>query len=85
MLTVDSITRSYGSVELMCLLAPEPGILLMDEPLTNLDPGNRDRLLRYIKETMKDGSRCLIYVTHDCSEAEELSTEPSVMEGGRLI
>jgi iron(III) transport system ATP-binding protein len=72
-------------VEILRALAPEPGILLMDEPLTNLDPGNRGRLLRYIKETLEDGSRCLIYVTHDRAEAEELSTEPSVMEGGRLI
>ncbi|MBN1264130.1 MAG: ATP-binding cassette domain-containing protein [Anaerolineales bacterium] len=71
-------------VEILRALAPQPEIMLMDEPLTNLDPENSERLLHFIKENIYEKDRCLIYVTHDRSEAEELSSNPLVMEGGQL-
>jgi iron(III) transport system ATP-binding protein len=49
-------------------LAPRPHILLMDEPLTNLNPELKANLLTFIKEYTAENKTSLIYVTHDEDE-----------------
>jgi iron(III) transport system ATP-binding protein len=60
-------------VALARALAPRPRYLLMDEPLTNLDQEIKSKLLNYINRTVKQETACLIYVTHDLREAEQIS------------
>lgn len=65
-------------------LANYPRYLLMDEPLTNLDEELKFRLLAYIKETVKQNQTCLVYVTHDPAEAEQICDRVLVIERGSL-
>lgn len=65
-------------------LAGSPRRLLMDEPLTNLDCELKSRLIAYIKETVKQKRICLVYVTHDPVEADQISGRVLVIERGRI-
>jgi iron(III) transport system ATP-binding protein len=56
-------------VALARALAPNPSILLFDEPLTNLDDELREDLLTLIDENVRASSACMIYVTHNRHEA----------------
>jgi iron(III) transport system ATP-binding protein len=71
-------------VSLARALAPRPKNLLMDEPLTNVDPDLKERLLAFIMETVVKTEACLLYVTHDIEEATAVSGRIMKMENGRL-
>lgn len=60
-------------VALARALAPRPKTLLCDEPLTNLDRTLRKDLLRLIIDSVRESGACMVYVTHDEGEAEEIS------------
>lgn len=72
-------------VALARAIAPYPNYLLMDEPLTNLDEEAKGKLLSLIKETVKQNSTYLIYVTHDLQEAREISQTILVFKDGELV
>jgi iron(III) transport system ATP-binding protein len=65
-------------------LAPVPACLLLDEPLTNLDPETKGELLKLINETVYLTRACLLYVTHDVSEANGISKHLLILNRGRL-
>lgn len=66
-------------------LVMEPGALLLDEPLSNLDARLRDRLRVELRELqLRLGLTC-IYVTHDQSEAFALADRVAIMQGGRIV
>lgn len=65
-------------------LVTEPSILLLDEPLSNLDVALRERMRDEIKELHGRTGITFIYVTHDQAEAIAMSDRIAVMEGGRL-
>ena len=71
-------------VSLIRTLAPRPRYLLMDEPLVNIDPLLRSKLLKLIKREIFESEACLIYVTHDVREATEVSSDTVHMENGVL-
>jgi ABC-type Fe3+/spermidine/putrescine transport system ATPase subunit len=71
-------------VEIARVLAPEPDILLFDEPLSNIDAKLRDELKYEIRRIQKETGKTMIYVTHDQSEAFTLSDRIYVMNGGRI-
>lgn len=71
-------------VALARMIAPEPGILLMDEPLSNLDAKLRMNLRAEIKRLHKDTGATTIYVTHDQIEAITLSDRIIVLKEGIL-
>jgi iron(III) transport system ATP-binding protein len=62
----------------------EPPLLLLDEPLSNLDAKLREVLRFELKRLQKDLGITSIYVTHDQVEALALSSRIAVMEGGRI-
>jgi ABC-type Fe3+/spermidine/putrescine transport system ATPase subunit len=62
----------------------KPQILLMDEPLSNLDAKLRERVRGEIKDIQQRLGITTIYVTHDQEEALSLSDYIAVMNGGRL-
>jgi iron(III) transport system ATP-binding protein len=70
-------------VALARALAPKPGHLLLDEPLTNLDPDLKQEMLTLIKETVTETGASLVYVTHDAGEAKHISERLIVIENGR--
>ena len=62
-----------------------PTVMLLDEPLSNLDPKMREVMRFEIKELQKRFNFTIIYVTHDQAEAMALSDRIVVMDFGALI
>ena len=65
-------------------LVVEPQILLLDEPLSNLDAKLRERMRSELKQLQRRTGITFIYVTHDQAEALALSDRVAVMDRGRL-
>jgi len=65
-------------------LVIEPAVLLLDEPLSNLDAKLREELRDEIREIQRRLGITTIFVTHDQSEALTMSDRIVVMEGGRV-
>ena len=65
-------------------LVMRPGVLLLDEPLSNLDARLRAEMRREIRELHRRLGFTVLYVTHDQREAFEMSTHVVVLEGGRI-
>ncbi|MCE5255618.1 MAG: ABC transporter ATP-binding protein, partial [Spirochaetaceae bacterium] len=66
-------------------LVIDPNILLLDEPLSNLDAKLRISLRFEIREIQKKLKITAIYVTHDQEEALEISDRIAVMEAGSVL
>jgi thiamine transport system ATP-binding protein len=85
--------RSVGSlsggeqqrVALARALAPEPRVLLLDEPLGSLDRQLRDRLLEDLRALFDELDVTAVYVTHDRTEAFTLGERVAVMRAGRIV
>ena len=65
-------------------LIMEPKVLLLDEPLSNLDAKLRRSMRREIREIQRTLGMTMLYVTHDREEAEEISDRMAVLIAGRL-
>src|SRR5215475_13788633 len=65
-------------------LVVEPGILLLDEPLSNLDAKLRERMRGELKQLQRRTGITFVYVTHDQAEAMALSDRIAVFERGRV-
>jgi iron(III) transport system ATP-binding protein len=63
----------------------EPELLLLDEPLSNLDAKLRERMRFELKRIQREFGLTTIYVTHDQAEALALSHEIAVMNEGRIV
>ena len=72
-------------VALARALVVEPRVLLLDEPLTNLDARLRIRLRGEIKKIQRELGITTIYVTHDQEEALALADRIAVMFGGKIV
>lgn len=66
-------------------LVNEPKVLLLDEPLSNLDAKLREQMRFEIKALQRRIKITTIYVTHDQAEALAISDQIAVMHGGKLI
>jgi iron(III) transport system ATP-binding protein len=71
-------------VALARALAPEPPLLLLDEPLSNLDAALRERTRTELRAILKRLGMTAVFVTHDQEEAFALSDRIAVMNRGRL-
>lgn len=72
-------------VSLARMLATRPSVLLMDEPLSNLDAKLRNSLRVELKRLHTDTGLTVVYVTHDQIEAMSLSTDVAVMSHGEIM
>ena len=66
-------------------IVTEPKILLMDEPLSNLDARLREEVRGKIRELAKQLSSTVLYVTHDQIEAMAMSDKIALMQSGELL
>jgi ABC-type Fe3+/spermidine/putrescine transport system ATPase subunit len=71
-------------VALARALAPEPRVLLLDEPLSNLDPALRERTRRELRQLVKRVGITTVFVTHEQEEAFALGDRVGVLAAGRL-
>ena len=72
-------------VALARALAPEPDVLLLDEPLSALDARLRTELRVQLKSIQRDLGITTVYVTHDQAEALALSDRVAVMRNGQVL
>ena len=66
-------------------LAVEPAVLLMDEPLSNLDALLRLEMRAELKSVLREAGTTTLYVTHDQTEAMGLADRIAVMQQGRIV
>jgi multiple sugar transport system ATP-binding protein len=66
-------------------LAVRPQVLLMDEPLSNLDALLRLEMRAELKGLLQESETTTIYVTHDQVEAMSLADRIAIMHGGRIV
>jgi len=65
-------------------LAPKPRVLLLDEPLSNLDPGLRERTRRELRSALVQAGVTTVFVTHEQEEAFALGDRIAVLNDGLL-
>jgi ABC-type Fe3+/spermidine/putrescine transport system ATPase subunit len=66
-------------------LVMEPDVLLLDEPLSNLDAKLRVRMRRDIRRIQQETGFTVLYVTHDQEEALEISDRIVILEAGEIV
>ena len=91
---LGALTQRYPSelsggeqqrVALARALVAETGLVLCDEPLSNLDADLRERLRVQISALVRAAGATTIYITHDQAEAFALADQVGVLEKGRLV
>ncbi|HVQ91458.1 MAG TPA: ABC transporter ATP-binding protein [Mycobacteriales bacterium] len=66
-------------------LVVEPKLVLLDEPLSNLDAKLRESMRFELKRLQRELGLTAVYVTHDQSEALAMSSRIAVMQAGRIV
>ncbi|RJG05481.1 ABC transporter ATP-binding protein [Noviherbaspirillum cavernae] len=72
-------------VALARALAPQPDLLLLDEPFSNLDVDLRERLALEVRDILKELGTTAILVTHDQHEAFAIADSIGVMHNGVIV
>lgn len=83
----DISTLSGGEQQRVALarsLAPEPKLVMLDEPLGALDRTIRERLVGDLRQILKKARQTALYVTHDQEEAFQVSDRVVILGDGRV-
>jgi iron(III) transport system ATP-binding protein len=72
-------------VALARALVADTGLILADEPLSNLDADLRERMRVEISSLVREAAATTVYITHDQAEAFALADVVGVLDGGRLV
>jgi iron(III) transport system ATP-binding protein len=72
-------------VALARALAPQPDVVLLDEPFSNLDTPRRDSMRRDVRAILAAARTTAVFVTHDQEEALAMSDAVAVMRDGRVL
>lgn len=72
-------------VALARALVMRPKVLLLDEPLSNLDAKLREQMRHELKSLQRELKLTMLYVTHDKAEALELSHRMAILDQGVLV
>jgi len=71
-------------VALARALAPNPQVILLDEPFSNLDADMRGQMRREVQRILRQARTTAVFVTHDQEEAYEIADRIGVLNAGRL-
>ncbi|MGE5529392.1 MAG: ABC transporter ATP-binding protein [Patescibacteria group bacterium] len=69
---------------LILALAPEPELLILDEPMSGLDPLAQHEFLRLIQQAATAQGRTIFFSTHNLADVEAIATHVAVLDGGRV-
>jgi iron(III) transport system ATP-binding protein len=72
-------------VALARALAPEPDVLLLDEPFSSLDQAMRTQLRAEVRQILNQARQSAIFVTHDQAEALTIADRVAVMTRGQVL
>ena len=72
-------------VALARALAPQPDVVLLDEPFSNLDAPQRERMRRELKRIIRSAGVTALFVTHDQAEALAIADHIAVMRDGVVV
>jgi iron(III) transport system ATP-binding protein len=72
-------------VALARALAPQPTLVLLDEPFSSLDAGLREETRAAVAAALSAAGATTVLVTHDQAEALSMADQVAVMRGGRLV
>jgi iron(III) transport system ATP-binding protein len=72
-------------VALARALAPDPDVLLLDEPFSSLDQAMRTQLRAEVRQILREARQSAIFVTHDQGEALTVADSVAVMTRGRVL
>ena len=72
-------------VALARALVADTGLILCDEPLSNLDADLRERMRLEISSLVREAGATTVYITHDQAEAFALADQVGILEMGRLV
>lgn len=87
-LTTRMSALSLGNrqkVQLLRALAPNPKLLILDEPVANLDPLAREAVWSLLADWRKQEGGTAIVCSHILAEMEEEATDYAIINGGRLL
>lgn len=79
---------STGQIQKVCLgraLIKNPDLVFLDEPLSNVDPMQKEEVIRLIVKMLRRYAVTAIYITHNLKEAIYVSSKIYFLEEGRLI
>ena len=91
---IDSLLHRYSGqlsggqrqrVAVSRALAMEPDVILMDEPLSNLDALLRMEMRAELKSVLAESNTTTIYVTHDQVEAMSMADRIAIMDEGHIV
>lgn len=85
--TRDISTLSGGEQQRVALgrsLAPEPRMVMLDEPLGALDRTIRDRLIGELRDILRKAAQTALYVTHDQEEAFTIADKVVILGNGQI-
>jgi ABC-2 type transport system ATP-binding protein len=81
-------TLSLGNrqkVQVLRALLPNPKLLILDEPVANLDPVSRECVWKMIEDWRNEEGGTAIVCSHVLAEMEEYATHYAIIDGGRIL
>ena len=81
-----SMSRGEGmKAMLVAALAPEPELLLLDEPFAGLDVIAREEVLRGVIGALREGERSVLCTTHDLDVASRIADDAALLSAGKIV
>ena len=79
---------SGGQQQRVCIavsLAPDPAVIVLDEPTTGLDVVTQDRILKELVRLRDEHDVAMLYITHDLAVVAQIASRIAVMYAGRIV
>ncbi|MCC7052130.1 MAG: ABC transporter ATP-binding protein [Gemmatimonadaceae bacterium] len=74
----------YMKAALLCVLAAQPRVLIMDEPLAGIDVVTKDEILRVLLSIASSSGTTMLLASHDIAEVESVLSHVVIMTAGRV-
>ena len=72
-------------LQLACALSHDADLLVLDEPLANLDPAAKEEVMSCLMEYMQDGNRSVLISTNTPSDVEPYTDSVTIIQSGKVI